>query len=198
MQPNTLNPDRVVTKLAPEVTLENIDDFRKAARPKSKRRGEMPTHGYEGIKYIDHKSGKTYWRDGGVTQWTFDKTKDPDDPTPSTDREKWTALVESYWSTYPYRCSTCGMDGGQRPRNPNRGKIILYRLDRYVVQDGSERYEDLAPLCKTCHADTVDHALSTDTPWSTVVAPYPENSDPTRRLRPDEGMCSCTRAPAGW
>lgn len=172
MKPNILNPDRVVTHLAPEVTSGNIDKYRKVARPKAKRMGELPVHSYEGIKHIDSSSGKTYWRDGTVTQWTFDKAKDENDPTPSTDRERWTARVESYWSTYPYRCSICWTKGGQRPKNPNRGYVRLYRLDQWILPDGSESFDDLAALCKPCHSETLEHSRSAGTTWLSEVARY--------------------------
>lgn len=167
MKPNT---DRNVTVIPPEgetaAALKRAETMKVNPRAKapSKFTGEVPIKGYEGIKSIDADKGITVFHDGTVEKWGFIPPKDEDDPTPSTDRQRWVARVESYFSTYPYRCCLCGVRGKSRPKNPSTGFIRLYRLDEIAYCDGTEPDEDLAPICKPCRSE-VAYLLEVD-PWT--------------------------------
>ena len=166
MKPNT---DRNVTVIPPEgetaAALKRAEAMKANPRAKVKKRhtGERPAYGYEGIKSIDTDNGVTVFHDGTVQKWGFIPPKDDADPTPSTDREKWVARVESYFGGHPYRCCLCGVRGKSRPKNPSTGFIRLFHLDESAFLDGSERDEDLAPICKPCRLEV--YYLLEVNPW---------------------------------
>ena len=166
MKPST---DRNVTIIPPEgetaAALKRAEAMKANPRAKfkSEHTGEVPIKGYEAIKYIDAEKGITVFHDNTVEKWGLILSKDEEDDTPSTDRQRWVARVESYFSTYPYRCCLCGVRGKSRPRNPSTGFIRLFHLDQSAFLDGSERDEDLAPICKPCRLE-VYYLLETD-PW---------------------------------
>lgn len=93
------------------------------------------------------------------------------DAKESSDGDKWKARVNRYWWDHPYRCQTCGQDGGQRPEKPWRGSVLCWRLDPFEGRraPGDEKDDTLAALCKPCHQEFRYISNNTGEPMTEVV-----------------------------
>ena len=92
-------------------------------------------------------------------------------PAPAPIETRWSAKVDSYFSTYPYRCQACGLDGEQRPEGTNTGPIKVYRLEEGYYP-GDEPNHTLVALCASCNTEMRYISRQTEEPFEDVVARF--------------------------